>query len=226
MMHRAVYPGSAFPKALRSKGLSQRAAALALIAAGFIGLTHAAAFAQQGDDSQKTPSFRVSLPLNLGYVNSQQALYITPEVGTDPSAPASVVTAAQQLAVQFHANYIPGNFASLANSPAVDDIFSFTNFKQGNVLASSPHPAGPTNTDTNYSPLWQVSLVTWNPGFTGRTLISQDQITQAAAKGEVTVQKTPIIVECSVVFTPSGGLLPGARITPSDRDGDRDQNNR
>jgi hypothetical protein len=226
MMHRAVYPGSAFPKALRSKGLSQRAAGLALIAAGFIGLTHAAAFAQQGDDSQKTPSFRVSLPLNLGYFNSQQALYITPEVGTDPSAPASVVTAAQQLAVQFHANYIPGNFASLANSPAVDDIFSFTNFKQGNVLASSPHPAGPTNTDTNYSPLWQVSLVTWNPGFTGRTLISQDQITQAAAKGEVTVQKTPIIVECSVVFTPSGGLLPEARITPSDRDGDRDQNNR
>jgi hypothetical protein len=225
-MHHAVYPGSAFPKALRSKGLSQRAAGLALTAAGLIGLAHAAAFAQQGDDSQKAPSFRVSLPLNLGYFNSQQALYITPEVGTDPSAPASVVTAAQQLAVQFHANYIPGNFASLANSPAADDIFSFTNFKQGNVLASSPHPAGPTNTDTNYSPLWQVSLVTWNPGFTGRTLISQDQITQAAAKGEVTVQKTPIIVECSVVFTPSGGLLPGARITPSDRDGDRDQNNR
>ncbi len=225
-MHRAVYPGSAFPKALRSKGFSQRAAGLALAAAGFIGLTQAAAFAQQADDSQKAPSFRVSLPLNLGYFNSQQALYITPEVGTDPSAPTSVVTAAQQLAVQFHANYIPGNFASLANSPAVDDIFSFTNLKQGNVLASAPHPAGPANTDTNYSPLWQVSLVTWNPGFTGRTLISQDQITQAAAKGEVTIQKTPIIVECSVVFTPSGGLLPGARITPSDRDGDRDRNSR
>lgn len=100
-MHRAVYPDSAFPTALKSMGFSQRAAGLALAAAGFIGLTHAAAFAQQGDDSQKAPSFRVSLPLQLGYVNSQQALYITPEVGTDPSAPASVVTAAQQLQCNF-----------------------------------------------------------------------------------------------------------------------------
>jgi hypothetical protein len=27
----------------------------------------------------------------------------------------------------------------------------------------------------------------------------------------VTIQKTPIIVECSVVFAPRGGLLPDAR---------------
>lgn len=52
----------------------------------------------------------------------------------------------------------------LPDSPAVDDIFVFANFTQGNVLASSPHPAGPENTDTNYSPLWQISLVSWNPG--------------------------------------------------------------
>jgi hypothetical protein len=89
----------------------------------------------------------------------------------------------------------------------------FTNFTQGNVLASAPHPAGPTNTDTNYSPLWQVSLVTWNPGRQGRVLTSQNDITQASAAGDVTIAKTPIIVECSVMFTPGGGLLPGARIT-------------
>lgn len=109
---------------------------LALVALGFIGLSQRAAFAQQGPDSQSdAPSLRVSLPLTIGFFNGGQTLYITPEVGVDPSAPASVVAAAKQLAVQFHANYIPNNFASLPNSPALDDIFSFTNFKQGNVIA-------------------------------------------------------------------------------------------
>jgi hypothetical protein len=38
--------------------------------------------------------------------------------------------------------HIPQAFASLPNSGAVDDIFVFTNFNQGNVLASAPIPAG------------------------------------------------------------------------------------
>ena len=97
----------------------------------------------------------------------------------------------------------------------------FTNFTQGNVLASAPHPAGPTNTDTNYSPLWQISEVSWNPGRQARALTSQTDITNAVAAGDVTIQKTPIIVECSVIFTPGGGVLPGARITrDDDRQGD------
>jgi Na+/H+-dicarboxylate symporter len=85
-------------------------------------------------------SARVSLPLTIGFFNGQTALYITPEVGVDPSAGASTVAAAQQIAVGFNANFIPQNFASLAGSGAVDDIFVFTNFNQGNVLASAPNP--------------------------------------------------------------------------------------
>ncbi|MFY9729493.1 MAG: hypothetical protein WAK24_02715, partial [Candidatus Acidiferrales bacterium] len=80
------------------------------------------------------------------------------------------------------------------------------------------HPAGPANTDANYSPLWQVSLVAWNSGRQGRVLKSQTDIDDAVSSGDVTVTKTPIIVECSVVFTPGGGLLPGARLL-----GDEDQ---
>jgi hypothetical protein len=160
-------------------------------------------------------SLRVSLPLQVGFFNGGPALYITPEVGVDPNASGGAfIAAAKQVAAGFNANFIPQNFSVLPGSTAVDDIFVFTNFKQGNVLASAPHPAGPANTDTNYSPLWQVNLVTWNPGVQGRVLTSQTDITNAASAGEVTIQKTPIIVECSVIFTPSGGLLPGARVTP------------
>jgi hypothetical protein len=163
---------------------------------------------------------RVSLPLQVGFFNGAAALYITPEVGVDPNAPAPIIAAAHQVANGFHSNFIPTNFGTLPGSPAVDDIFVFTNFNQGNVLASAPHPAGPTNTDTNYSPLWQVNLVSWNSGRQARVLKSQDDITSAATAGDVTIQRTPIIVECSVIFTPGGGVLPGARIT---RDADRER---
>jgi hypothetical protein len=98
----------------------------------------------------------------------------------------------------------------ISGSGAVDDIFVFTNFSQGNVLASAPNPTGPGNTDTDYSPLWQVNLVSWVKG-RPTVLTSQADIT-AAQNGFVSVQKTPIIVECSVVFTLRGGLLPLATV--------------
>ena len=168
------------------------------------------------DGGEPAVSPRVSLPLQVGFFDGATALYITPEVGVDPNAPAAIIAAAKQVAEGFNSNFIPQNFGVLPGSTAVDDIFVFTNFAQGNVLASAPHPAGPANTDTNYSPLWQISLVSWNSGRQARALTSQTDITNAAAAGDVTIQKTPIIVECSVIFTPSGGRLPRARITPHD----------
>ncbi len=212
-------------KSLRNRKLIQRAAALVFAGVASIGIAYGALMAQNraGLDSildeiaaGRKVSPRVSLPLQVGFFNGATALYITPEVGVDPNAPAAIIAAAKQVATGFNSNFIPQNFGTLPNSPAVDDIFVFTNFVQGNVLASAPHPAGPANTDTNYSPLWQVNLVSWNSGRQARVLTSQTEITDAAAAGDVTIQKTPIIVECSVIFTPGGGLLPGSKITRSD----------
>jgi hypothetical protein len=191
-----------------------RSAALGFGVVASIGIVTGALKAEN-----RAVSPRVSLPLQVGFFNGAKALYITPEVGVDPNAPAPIITAAQNVAKGFNANFIPTNFGTLPNSPAVDDIFVFTT--QGNVLASAPVPAGPLNTDTNYSPLWQVSLVAWNPGRTGRVLTSQNDIELAVSAGDITVTKTPIVVECSVIFTPGGGLLPGAKII-EDRDDSRD----
>jgi len=204
-------------KSLRNRKLIQRAAALVFAGVASIGIAHGALQAQgrAGLDSildeiaaGRKVSPRVSLPLQVGFFNGATALYITPEVGVDPNAPVAVIAAAKQVAIGFKSNFIPQNFGTLPNSPAVDDIFVFTNFTQGNVLASAPHPAGPANADTNYSPLWQVNLVSWNSGRQERVLTSQTDITDAAAAGDVAIQRTPIIVECSVVFTPGGGVLP------------------
>jgi hypothetical protein len=170
-------------------------------------------------------SARVSLPLQIGFFAGQPVLYITPEVGGNLPTDSPLLPIAHQLAANFHANFIPQNFATLPGSPAVDDIYSFpifntqgtvvVGFRQGNVLASRPKPAGPNNTDTNYSPLWQVSVVTFNSGVQPRPLTSVAAIKEAAADHDVTITKTPIIVVCSVIFTPSGGLLPGAGVTLS-----------
>jgi hypothetical protein len=209
-------------RSLWNRKLTLRAAALLFAGVASIGIAYGALQAQDraGLDSildeiaaGRKVSPRVSLPLQVGFFNGATALYITPEVGVDPNAPAAVIAAAKQVAKGFNSNFIPTNFGTLPNSPAVDDIFVFTNFTQGNVLASAPHPAGPANTDTNYSPLWQVSLVAWNPGRQPRALKSQTDIEDAASAGDVTITKTPIIVECSVIFTPGGGLLPGSTIT-------------
>jgi hypothetical protein len=212
-------------RSLWNRKLTLRAAALLFAGVASIGIAYGALQAQDraGLDSildeiaaGRKVSPRVSLPLQVGFFNGATALYIAPEVGVDPNAPAAVIAAAKQVATGFNSNFIPTNFGTLPNSPAVDDIFVFSNFKQGNVLASSPHPAGPANTDTNYSPLWQVSLVSWNSGRQGRVLASQTDIETAASDGDVTITKTPIIVECSVIFTPGGGLLPGARVIGDD----------
>jgi hypothetical protein len=154
-----------------------------------------------------------NLPLQAGYFNHEPALYITPEVGVGAGGSGAAATA-RTIAQGFNATYVPAAFDTLNDqNKAVDDIYVFSNFKQGNVLASAPNPAGVQNTDPNYTPIWQINLVAWNSGFTPRRLTSQQDILTAQKDKEVTVTLAPIIVECSVIYTPSGGLLPGAEIT-------------
>ena len=94
-----------------------------------------------------------------------------------------------------------------------DDIYHVTNFTQGNVIPSAPIPAGPGSKDPNYTPLWQVSLVTWNSGTTPYLLKSEEDVKNAQAEGLVTIVKTNIVVNCPVIYTPFGGLLPTAKIS-------------
>lgn len=159
-------------------------------------------------------SSKVSLPLQAGFYNNKTALYITPEVGVTPGS--GFASLANTVAEGFNSNFVPAAFSTLPGSGALDDIYVFTNFTQGNVLASAPNPAGPANTNTDYSPLWQVNLVSWNSGRRPRALTSEADILKAASVGEVTITKTDITVECSVIFTPGGGLLPGAKILGDD----------
>jgi hypothetical protein len=151
----------------------------------------------QDDNSVQNPS--VILPLVHCWYKGKVAYYIQ----TDASDPS--------FASQQGVNLVP-RLSNAISAGAVDDIYHVTNFNQGNVIPSAPIPAGPGNADPNYTPLWQVSLVTWQSGTTPYTLKSEEDVLNAQSQGLVEIVKTNIVVNCPVIFTPYGGLLPTAKI--------------
>jgi len=159
----------------------------------------AAAYADQ-NDAARSPRRVVELPVVSGWYAGHRVLYVQTE------ASDAGVAAQQQV------NYVPGLANALdAPSPAVDDIYVVTNFVQGNILPSAPIPAGPGNTNANYSPLWQVSTVTWANPKVARTLHSEAEVLAAKAASWVTLKKTRIVVNCSVMHSVEGGTFPNAK---------------
>ncbi len=66
--------------------------------------------------------------------------------------------------------------------------------RQVSTTSSTPCPGG-----ADYSPLWQVSMVTWKSTATPRLLRSKADVEAAQKAGEVTVAKTPTVVNCPVL---------------------------
>ena len=162
-----------------------------------------AAFAEHGAPSGDISRYtRVEMPLVPGWFNGKPALYVS----TDASDAG--------VALAMGANYVPALANALtANPPAVDDIYAVTNFKQSNILPSAPSPTGPKNTSQAYTPLWQVSTVTWIAGATPKVLKSEAEVRAAETARLVIVSKTNIVVNCPIVFTPDGGRLPGTEFS-------------
>lgn len=165
-------------------------------------LSSAAAFADKDHDGDDVTAHRViELPLIPGWYAGKAVAYLQ----TDASDPS--VAASQQV------NLVPA-LANVLDAPNVsyDDIYVVTNFKQSNVIPSAPTPAGPHNTSPAYSPLWQVSTVTWSDPTKAHTLKSEAEVLAALAARDVSITKTHIVVNCPVIYSPQGGTLPNAKI--------------
>lgn len=143
--------------------------------------------------------YEALVPVVQGWYDGRISLYLS----TDSSR--------RDVARMTHTNFVPKLTGAIAGG-AVDDIYQLTNFKQGNVLPSSPAPAGPENADPAYTPLWQLSLVTWVSG-QPRTLTSERAVLAEQALGHVRIVKTDVVINCPVIFTPRGGVLYGVRIS-------------
>ena len=88
------------------------------------------------------------------------------------------------------------NFGPIKLQPGnkVAPIWTVTNGAAGqhNIIDTVPGEKG-------YTPLWQVTKVTWAKGATPRLLKSADAVKKAAAAGEVTIARTSTVVNCPVL---------------------------
>ena len=155
----------------------------------------------------KNQSGFVQLPLIAGWHDGQRVHYITTDVSD------------KEIAAKKSANYVPRLASTLPDSPqvpgqrnALERIYVVTNFDQGSVLPSAPVPVGSGNADKAYSPLWRMFKVTWQKGSLPVTLRSEEEVLAAAERGLVTIVPTDVVVNCPVVYSERGGLLPGATL--------------
>ena len=155
----------------------------------------------------KNQSGFVQLPLISGWHDGKRVHYITTDVSD------------KDIAAKKSANYAPGLASTVPDSPlapgqrnALERIYAIANFDQGSVLPSAPVPVGSGNTDKAYSPLWRMFKVTWQTGSSPVTLRSEEEVLAAAERGLVTVVPTDVVVNCPVVYSERGGLIPGATL--------------
>jgi len=148
----------------------------------------------------------IKLPLVPGWFEGKRVWYVT----TDMSDPT--------MAKAGNANYVPSLANALPAEPripgtpsTIDRIYKFMNFDQGSVLPSIPQPLGGGNTNTQYSPLWQLYAVYWEPGKLPHELHSEQEVLEAQDAGLIRIQPLRIIVNCPVVKF-EDHLLPGTRL--------------
>ncbi len=121
-----------------------------------------------------------------------------------------------EIARKLNANFAPRLADSLPEGPpqpgrrsALERIYGVTNFDQPKILPSIPLPTGPDSRDRAYSPLWQVVEVTWKTGANIRELKSEEEVLDVVEKRLATMVVLPIVVNCPIIHSDRGGLLPG-----------------
>jgi hypothetical protein len=151
----------------------------------------------------------VTLPASAGWYAGERVYYITTEI-TDPTmARNSGITYAPRLT-----DAIP-EYPKLPSTRSVlERVYKFPNGEQDAVFASAPTPPGPKSSDEAYSPLWLAYMVRWKAPAHIRPLKSEEAILAAADGNELSIERTSIVINCPIVSTASGGVLPHSKVTP------------
>ncbi|MEQ1686614.1 MAG: hypothetical protein ABL916_23425 [Burkholderiaceae bacterium] len=151
----------------------------------------------------------MTLPLLAGWYDGEEVFYITTDVSDAEVALAKGANFVPRLA-----EALPAVKQSAPQASSVDKVYGVANFAQGSVFASAPSPVGALNRDRVYSPLWQLVTVTWLDGQTPRTLRSEEQVLDAAEKGQVRLGVTRVVLNCPILQRATGSSLPGVSSGP------------
>jgi hypothetical protein len=165
-----------------------------------------------GTAPSPTGNHQASIPVLRGWFEGEEVFYITTDVSHADVAEAKGANFAPRLADALPAGPpVPGRRSS------VDKVYAVTNFKQPSIFASAPAPVGPGSRDPNYSPLWQMVKVTWQPGRPPRELRAEEAVLDATERGEVVLEPTPVVLNCPIVQRPGQGVLPGVSVPRAPR---------
>ena len=148
----------------------------------------------------------IELPLVAGWFEGKRVWYITTDMSDPTMANAGNINYVPSLA-----NTLPAQPRIPGTPSAIDRIYKFMNVDQGSVLPSIPQPLGGHNANPQYSPLWQLYAVYWQPGKVPHELHSEQEVLDAQDAGLIRIQPLRIIVNCPVVKVEQA-LLPGARL--------------
>jgi hypothetical protein len=111
-------------------------------------------------------------------------------------------------------NYVPRLADALpldGRKSLVERVYKFPKGEQISIFPSAPTPAGGSNTDTSYSPLWRLVMVSWLKPERARELKSEEELLAAQDRGDVSLRVTNIVANCPIIRSADGARLTGAR---------------
>ena len=137
-------------------------------------------------------SLFISIPVEKGYVDGNLSYFIS----TDASEERIVSSVTNT--TKFEVNYAP----TLSNTSEIarQQGFVFTNGISGNGTFEHQLPvASATSGDEGYSPLFEINYVKWNNESQAKILKSAADIMDAQAKGELSIEKSNVIINSPAV---------------------------
>jgi hypothetical protein len=123
----------------------------------------------------------ITLPVIYGYYDGHVDTMLSTDVSSKAEASAK------------HINYSAAMLTQTADKyPSLYEI-------SGAAAPGQPVVFGTEPGASDYSPLWQEITVKWKPSAKPVLLIKDDQIKSLAAKGELTMTPTPVVLNCPIV---------------------------
>jgi hypothetical protein len=171
---------------------------IAVLMAGFVliytALTPAQAQPSMGGAITGTGG---AVPGVTGYANGREIRFVHTE--TSSAKIARILTG------MTHSRVLVVPSLAQASAAMLADVYVFTNgIKDGGPLHFQPDVFDNPPGTSGYRPLRELNLVTWKSGYRARILRSAAEVKGAAARGEVTIRRTGIVINMPMLSWPGG----------------------
>jgi hypothetical protein len=90
---------------------------------------------------------------------------------------------------------LPNSETLIENNPGVNEIYAYDDLDEEQEFA----PIIDAIQGEDFNPLWHQILIVFNDGFEPRQFVSEEEVEDAAASGEITLIETDEVYLCAVV---------------------------